>query len=113
VATQQLLAEAVRDSQTFGPFALGAAAPKQVILTVTSSVWIEDGHAITIVVERSLDAGASWRQMGAVDGVSNHVGKSGGVENPALGMSWDGLACQVRVTVTVNAPFAWGATLTS
>jgi hypothetical protein len=112
MVTQQLLAEAVRDSQTFGPFPIGAQPAQNLVLTFPSSAWVDPGLTMAVLVEKSVDGGATWTQLGGFDGESGSLSKDGTVAAPAIGMSWDGQPCQVRITVTVGAPFSWGATLT-
>jgi hypothetical protein len=113
MTVQQLLAEQNRNSTNFGPFAIAAGVPQNIVVTFPSAAWADAGHTMNVLVEKSFDGGVTWTTLGGFDGESGHISKSGVVESPAIGMSWDGRACQVRVAVTVNAPFAWGATVTT
>lgn len=119
--TLTVIAESVQGSKPV-PSNVGSVtggAPRDFTVNILSSDWKTVGagvHELDVLIERSLDAGASWKQLAAA------VLQSGPVKGtglPGFACSWDGQASQVRlghVLTKVNGvpdvAFSWGLSVT-
>lgn len=123
MTTVTVLPEAVRGSVNFGhvgdalptPFHMAASIPQNFVFTFISSVWVNAGHTLGATLEASFDGGITWSGFGGFPpGPSGILGKGGVVNPPAMTVSWDGRAMDLRGSITVGpAPFSWGLTITS
>lgn len=105
MAATVILPDALRGSLSTPSFSISAGTPKFIRVALTSPTFATD-HTLSwdLVVERSLDNGATWDAYFT----STNVGGFGlAVQNA----HWDGVACQLRATAVVLIPFIWGLTV--
>lgn len=134
-ATATLIPEAVRGAIAFGhpgdptvsgcpfcgptPVHINAGTPANngnIDFTIISSVWpTTAGLTMRVIVERSLDGGATWAFLMGNDPtnvndvfVSNQLNKAGQPALARFGTRWDGSAMDLRGTFTPNQSFSWG-----
>lgn len=105
--TVPVVAESVQGSMATPSqsVSIGAGAPRNFIVNILSSTWQTVGSGVDrldILIERSLDGGATWQP---VAGGNFGSGATKGGAAPFFQVSWDGQASLIRighVLTTVN-----------